>query len=79
MDAKDRRGVQSLKEVERIKMLLKMLEWQGPDCSLTNYMVIEPTNEYKDRPVQGSLPPRFEVAEILDLQAMRDTARQKRN
>ncbi|HOK59109.1 MAG TPA: CRISPR-associated protein Csx15 [Methanothrix sp.] len=31
------------------------------------------------RPVQPSLPSRFEVAEIMDLQAMRDAARQKRN
>lgn len=31
------------------------------------------------RPVQGSLPPQYEVAEVLDLQALRDTARRKRN
>jgi len=30
------------------------------------------------RPVQGALPPRYEVAEIIDLQAMRDEARRKR-
>ncbi|HUN23599.1 MAG TPA: CRISPR-associated protein Csx15 [Anaerolineales bacterium] len=30
------------------------------------------------RPVEGSLPPRYEVAEILNLQAVRDTARAKR-
>lgn len=30
------------------------------------------------RPVQGALPPRYEVAEIIDLQAVRDTARSKR-
>ncbi len=30
------------------------------------------------RPVQGSLPPRYEVAEVLDLQAVRDAARQRR-
>jgi hypothetical protein len=30
------------------------------------------------RPVKGSLPPRFEAAEILDLQSVRETARQKR-
>jgi len=30
------------------------------------------------RPVQGSIPPRYEVAEILDLQAVRDSARRKR-
>ncbi|MCR4407428.1 MAG: CRISPR-associated protein Csx15 [Anaerolineae bacterium] len=31
------------------------------------------------RPVQGSLPPQYEVAEILNLQAVRDEARQRRN
>jgi len=30
------------------------------------------------RPVPGSIPPRYEVAEILDLQVVRDTARRKR-
>lgn len=30
------------------------------------------------RPVAGSLPPRYEVAEIMNLQAMRDDARQRR-
>jgi len=30
------------------------------------------------RPVPGSTPPRFEVAEVLDLQTVRDTARHKR-
>ncbi len=30
------------------------------------------------RPVPESLPPRFEVAEILNLQAVRDAARQGR-
>ena len=32
----------------------------------------------RTRPVEGSLPPRYEVAEILDLQAMRDAARGRR-
>lgn len=31
------------------------------------------------RPVQGSLPPQYEVAEVLDLQALRDAARRKRS
>lgn len=31
------------------------------------------------RPMEGSLPPQYEVAEVLDLQAVRDSARQKRN
>jgi len=30
------------------------------------------------RPVQGTVPPRFEVAEVLDLQAIRDRARERR-
>lgn len=30
------------------------------------------------RPIEGTLPPRFEVAEILDLQAQRAAARQRR-
>ena len=30
------------------------------------------------RPVTGEIPPRFEVAEILNLQAMRERAREKR-
>jgi hypothetical protein len=30
------------------------------------------------RPVQGSLPPQYEVAEVLNLQAVRDAARGKR-
>ena len=31
------------------------------------------------RPVQGSIPPQYEVAEMLDLQALRDAARKKRS
>ena len=30
------------------------------------------------RPVQGSIPPRYEVAEVLDLQAVRNGARKRR-
>jgi hypothetical protein len=30
------------------------------------------------RPVQGSVPPQYEVAEVLDLQAVRDVARKTR-
>ena len=33
----------------------------------------------RTRPVAGSLPPRFEVAEIVDLQAVRDQARARRH
>jgi len=31
------------------------------------------------RPVKDALPPRFEVAEVLNLQAVRDAARRKRD
>jgi polyribonucleotide nucleotidyltransferase len=50
----------SLGQVERIQMLLRMLEWPGPDKALTRYMEIErqdpsikrgKINEYKERPV----------------------------
>ena len=59
----DRIGVAqqaSLAQVERIQMLLRMLEWPGPDKALTRYMEIErqdpsikrgKINEYKERPV----------------------------
>jgi hypothetical protein len=30
------------------------------------------------RPIEGSVPPRYEVAEILNLQDIRNTARKKR-
>jgi hypothetical protein len=30
------------------------------------------------RPVEGAIPPRFEVAEIINLQALRDAARKER-
>ena len=30
------------------------------------------------RPVLGNIPPRYEVAEVLDLQTVRDTARRRR-
>ena len=30
------------------------------------------------RPVAGELPPRYEVAEVINLQAVRDQARQRR-
>jgi len=32
----------------------------------------------RTRPVEGSLPPRYEVAEILNLQGLRDQARSRR-
>lgn len=31
------------------------------------------------RPVPGALPPRYEIAEIINLQALRDAARQRRH
>lgn len=53
-------GRSSLADVERIQMLLRMLEWPGPNKELTRYMEIErqdprikrgKINEYKGRPV----------------------------
>lgn len=32
----------------------------------------------RTRPVAGSLPPKYEIAEIVNLQALRDEARKKR-
>ena len=58
MDPSDRQGKSSLADVLRIKMLLKMLEFPGPDPQWTRYMEIEHTqsggqkiNEFKERPV----------------------------
>lgn len=51
MNQNERARSQSLKDVERIKMLLKMLEWPGPPPNLTRYLKIEPENEYRDRRV----------------------------
>jgi CRISPR-associated protein (TIGR03986 family) len=54
------KGVERLSQVDRIRMLLKMHEWPGPDSKWTRYMEIErlapgekggKLNEYKDRPV----------------------------
>ncbi|MGA9099646.1 MAG: TIGR03986 family CRISPR-associated RAMP protein, partial [Methanotrichaceae archaeon] len=51
MDTNECGQAKSLREVHRIMVLLKMLEWPGPARSLTEYMTIEPNNEYKERPV----------------------------
>ena len=51
MDKGEKGQSKSLNDVERIRMLLKMLEWSGPDRRLTEYMTIDPVNEYKERPV----------------------------
>jgi len=54
------KGVERLSQVDRIRMLLKMHEWPGPDSKWTRYMEIErpapgekggKLNEYKERPV----------------------------
>lgn len=61
-------NVASLAQVDRIRMLLKLLEWPGPDPRLTRYLEIEhrepenspmKVNEYKGRPV---LPDPLRVA-----------------
>jgi CRISPR-associated protein (TIGR03986 family) len=48
-----------LNKVERMKMLLKMMEWKGPSTDLTRYLQINPINEYKERPV---LPDPFNIS-----------------
>lgn len=48
IDERERKS--SFGEVERIKMLLAMLQWPGPDKELTKYMTVRP-NEYLYRPV----------------------------
>lgn len=50
MDAADKGSATAFREVARIQMLLKMLEFPGPDRDWTRYMTIEP-NEFKERPV----------------------------
>lgn len=59
MDVLDKDNAQSFGDVERIKMLLKMLEFPGPDKDWTRYTEIErdkeypesKVNEFKERPV----------------------------
>lgn len=53
----------NLADVERIKMLLKILEWPGPKIEMTRYLKIEPNNEYKNRPV---LPDPLNIGEYVD-------------
>ncbi len=63
MDPAERGGAPALKDVERIKMLLTMLEWREATqdwLGKTRYMQIEPDNEYKRRPV---LPDQIRVVE----------------
>ncbi len=46
---KERRGAETLSKIERIQMLLKMLEWPGlKNRKLTEYMTLE---QFKGRPV----------------------------
>jgi CRISPR-associated protein (TIGR03986 family) len=47
MDEQERGESQTLKDLKRIRMLLKMLEWPGPDAD-TSYMNLE---RFRDRPV----------------------------
>jgi len=51
-------GCSSLSGIPRIQMLLKMLEWPGPNPNETEYMTIEPIDQYKERPV---LPDPFNI------------------
>lgn len=50
INQEERGSAQVIAQLSRIQMLLKMLEWPGPEPNLTNYMTIEP-NQYKERPV----------------------------
>ena len=74
MSQNERGNAQSLAQVTRIQMLLKMLEWPGPDRALTEYMVIEPNNEYKERPV---LPDPLHVERASAPSPRRHTGRVK--
>ncbi|OQY88126.1 MAG: CRISPR-associated RAMP family protein [Chloroflexi bacterium UTCFX4] len=51
MDAAERAGKEKLEQMQRIQMLLKMLEFPGPDRDWTRYMEIEP-NEFKEPPTK---------------------------
>lgn len=53
------RGDHDLKDVERIKMLLKILEWPGHEPKMTRYLKSMPQNEYKERPV---LPTPYKIS-----------------
>ncbi len=48
MDQNERGEAETLKEIKRIRMLLQMLEWPGPDKHLTEYMDL---SEFRPRPV----------------------------
>ncbi|MCK9564481.1 MAG: TIGR03986 family CRISPR-associated RAMP protein [Methanothrix sp.] len=50
----ERNETQKLAQIPRIQMLLKMLQWPGPEQSLTKYMEIDSKNkknEFRERPV----------------------------
>ncbi|GAB4533435.1 MAG: hypothetical protein Kow0063_15410 [Anaerolineae bacterium] len=65
MDQDERDYASSLKDVPRIQMLLKMLEWPGPERGKTNYMMLE---DFRPRPV---LP---DPLAVLAGRPVRDTA-----
>lgn len=70
MERKAREDAQSLAEVPRIQMLLKMLEWPGPDAD-TSYMELE---KFKDRRV---LPDPLHVGRASAPSPSRHTGRVK--
>lgn len=47
----ERAKAEHLHDVPRIKMLLAMLSWPGPNRVKTRYMTVEPDNQYRNRPV----------------------------
>ncbi|MBZ4665023.1 TIGR03986 family CRISPR-associated RAMP protein [Mahella sp.] len=55
ISAEDANKARDFEQLERIKMLLKILEWHGPDKDKTSYMSID---KFKDRKV---LPGPFDI------------------
>lgn len=71
-------GKKKLAEIDRIKMLLEMLKWPGPDRSLTRYMQIQHSylgNEYKERPV---LPDPLHIEEPLESSSTNSAGQKKK-
>jgi CRISPR-associated protein (TIGR03986 family) len=84
MDQAERGNAKMLREVQRIQMLLKMLQYPGPNAN-TNYMRLEPINEFRNRPVlpdplsieQASSPPTQQGGEKLSYQKKHQGRKQR--
>lgn len=48
IESEEKKTAKNFNDLDRIKMLLKMLEWPGPDKKLTRYLEID---EFRQRPV----------------------------